>query len=41
MLAAWGARKAAVCRELTKLHEEVFHGTLPEALDHFAEPRGE
>lgn len=31
----------AVCRELTKLHEEVWRGTASGALDHFAEPRGE
>lgn len=36
-----GDRQVVVCRELTKLHEEVFRGTLREALDHFAEPRGE
>ncbi|GAA3766996.1 16S rRNA (cytidine(1402)-2'-O)-methyltransferase [Microbacterium kribbense] len=31
MAAAWGAdRRAAVCRELTKLHEEVVRGTLAE-----------
>jgi 16S rRNA (cytidine1402-2'-O)-methyltransferase len=30
-----------VCRELTKLHEETFVGTAPEALEHFGEPRGE
>ena len=30
-----------VCRELTKLHEEVWRGTAAEALTHFAEPRGE
>ena len=41
MLAAWGDRRVAVCRELTKLHEEIFHGTLGDALDHFTEPRGE
>ncbi len=41
MLAAWGDRRVAVCRELTKLHQEVFHGTLQEALDRFTEPRGE
>ena len=41
MLAAWGDRRVAVCRELTKLHEEIFHGTLGNALDHFTEPRGE
>ncbi|HLF77667.1 MAG TPA: 16S rRNA (cytidine(1402)-2'-O)-methyltransferase [Dehalococcoidia bacterium] len=34
-------RRLAVCRELTKLHEEVFLGTAAEALAHFAEPRGE
>jgi 16S rRNA (cytidine1402-2'-O)-methyltransferase len=32
----------AVCRELTKLHEEVFRGTAGEAAEHFAEgARGE
>lgn len=41
MHAAWGDRPVAVCRELTKLHEEVFHGTLQSALDHFTQPRGE
>jgi 16S rRNA (cytidine1402-2'-O)-methyltransferase len=35
------ARRLAVCRELTKLHEEVFVGTAAEALSHFPEPRGE
>ncbi len=34
-------RNVAVCRELTKLHEEVFRGTLSEALARFIEPRGE
>lgn len=38
---ALGERHIAVCRELTKLHEEIFRGTLSEALDHFASPRGE
>ena len=36
-----GNRKIAVCRELTKLHEEIFRGTAEEALGHFTEPRGE
>jgi len=36
-----GDRRVAVCRELTKLHEEVFRGRLSEALAHFQEPRGE
>ena len=31
----------AVCRELTKLHEEVWRGSASDALEHFAEPRGE
>lgn len=31
----------AVCRELTKLHEEVWRGSASDALDHFTEPRGE
>jgi 16S rRNA (cytidine1402-2'-O)-methyltransferase len=34
-------RRVAVCRELTKLHEETFVGTAAEALAHFASPRGE
>ncbi len=38
-----GNRRVAVCRELTKLHEEVFRGTVDEALAHFGagEVRGE
>ena len=31
----------AICRELTKLHEEVWRGTASDALDYFTEPRGE
>lgn len=38
---ALGDRRVAVCRELTKMHEEVFRGTVSEAIAHFAEPRGE
>ncbi len=34
-------RPLAVCRELTKLHEEVFRGTAAEGLEHFNSPRGE
>ena len=37
----FGDRSMAVCRELTKLHEEVFRGTAAEALLHFETPRGE
>lgn len=36
-----GDRRIAVCRELTKLHEEVFRGTAGEAIKYFVEPRGE
>lgn len=41
LLAELGDRRMAACRELTKLHEEVFRGRISEALAHFAEPRGE
>ncbi len=38
-----GDRQIAVGRELTKLHEEIFRGSLSEALKHFTDipPRGE
>jgi 16S rRNA (cytidine1402-2'-O)-methyltransferase len=36
-----GDRRIAVCRELTKIHEEIFRGTITEALAHFVIPRGE
>ncbi len=36
-----GDRQIAVCRELTKLHEEVFRGTVSQAAARFTEPRGE
>jgi 16S rRNA (cytidine1402-2'-O)-methyltransferase len=39
-----GPRQAAVCRELTKLHEEVRRGALTELAEHYAkdaETRGE
>ncbi len=42
MHAEWGDRRIAVCRELTKAFEEVFRGSIGEALEHFADrPRGE
>ncbi len=38
-----GDRQIAICRELTKLHEEVLRGSVSEARAHFrdVEPRGE
>ena len=36
-----GDRRIAVCRELTKIHEEVFKGTVSQAIERFTEPRGE
>ncbi len=36
-----GDRKVAVCREITKIHEEVFRGTISQAVKYFTEPRGE
>ena len=41
ILATLGDRPIAACRELTKLHEEVYRGVISEALLHFAKPRGE
>ncbi len=43
MLDIFGNRQAAVARELTKLYEEIFRGTLEDALQHFRKqiPRGE
>jgi 16S rRNA (cytidine1402-2'-O)-methyltransferase len=43
LLAILGNRQAALARELTKLHEEIFRGSLQEALEYFQEhePRGE
>jgi len=41
ILLVLGDRRIAVCRELTKIHEEVFRGTISQAIAHFAEPRGE
>lgn len=36
-----GDRRIAVCRELTKVFEETFRGTVSEAIAHFTTPRGE
>ncbi len=36
-----GDRRIAVCRELTKMYEEVFRGRVSDAIAHFGEPIGE
>lgn len=36
-----GERHITVCRELTKMNEEVFRGSIGDAIDHFQIPRGE
>ena len=41
MISTWGDRYTTICRELTKIHEEIFRGTLSEALSAFSNPRGE
>ena len=43
MLECWGNRPIALCREITKLHEECFRTTLSGAVEHYREhpPRGE
>ena len=41
ILTVLGDRKVAVCRELTKVYEEVFRGRISQAIAHFTEPRGE
>ncbi len=38
---AFSDRRLSICRELTKLHKEVFRGTATQAIDYFVEPRGE
>jgi 16S rRNA (cytidine1402-2'-O)-methyltransferase len=41
ILAILGDRRIAVCNELTKLYEKTFRGAVSEALEGFAQPRGE
>ena len=36
-----GDRRISVCRELTKIHEEIFRGRVSQAKEHCVEPRGE
>jgi len=43
LMDVFGDRKIAVCRELTKLYEEIFRGNLSDAIQNFVnnKPRGE
>lgn len=43
LLSALGNRRISICRELTKINEEIFRTTLQDACAHYAEkePRGE
>ncbi len=41
ILIVLGDRRVAVCRELTKVYEEVFRGTISQAINHFTQPKGE
>ena len=43
LLDAFGDRKIAVCRELTKIYQEIYRGNIEEAIQYFIEkkPRGE
>ena len=38
LLETLGDRRVAVCRELTKLHEEIYRGPLSQAIEHFQQP---
>ena len=41
ILAVLGNCQVTVCREMTKMHEEIFTGTIETAINHFQSPRGE
>ena len=41
ILLVLGDRRIAICRELTKIHEEVFRGRISQATQYFTQPRGE
>jgi len=41
VLLVLGNREIAVCREISKMYEEIFRGTVEEALAHFLKPKGE
>ncbi|RJQ38979.1 MAG: 16S rRNA (cytidine(1402)-2'-O)-methyltransferase [Dehalococcoidia bacterium] len=41
MLGVLDNRRIVVCRELTKIYEEIFRGTISQAIARFTEPKGE
>ena len=41
MLAVFGDCQITITRELTKMHEEVWKGTISESISHFSDPKGE
>ncbi len=41
MVDVFNDRQLTICREMTKIHEEVWRGTAADALEHFDNPRGE
>lgn len=41
MQSSFGDIDICIARELTKIHEEVWSGTISEAITHFANPKGE
>ena len=41
MVNTLGDRRLVVCREMTKMYEEIWRGTAADALQHFENPRGE
>jgi 16S rRNA (cytidine1402-2'-O)-methyltransferase len=43
LLRALGDRKISLCRELTKIHEEVLRGTISEMIEYYSDktPKGE
>ena len=41
MVTTLGEREIVVCRELTKMYEEIWRGVASEAVEYFESPRGE